>query len=71
MQSVFLYSPEEIFDNPLRLGLNKANVTAYIKAISGFCFYGRQIRKFSFAKVGSCELNKNHGSHLLSSGYES
>ena len=64
MQSVFLYSPEETFDIQLRLALSTANVTAYIEAISGFCFYGRQIRKFSFAKVGSCELNENYGNLL-------
>ena len=42
---MFLYSPEESFDIRLRLGLSKANVTAYIETISGFCFHGRQIRR--------------------------
>ena len=71
MQKVFLYSPEETFDIQLRLGLSKADVTAYIEAISGFCFYRRQIRKSNFAKVGSCKLNKNYESLLLISGYKS
>ena len=44
MQRVFSYSPEETFDIKLRLGLSKANVTAFIEAISGFCSNGRQIR---------------------------
>ena len=57
---MFLYSPKETFDILLGLGLSKANVTAYIEVISGFCFYGRQIRKFRFAKVGSWELNENY-----------
>ena len=29
-----------------------------------FVFKDAMIRKFSFAKVGSCELNENHGSLL-------
>ena len=64
MRSVYLNSSEETFDIRLGLGLSKANVTAYIKAIFEFGFYGRQVRKSSFAKVGSCELNENHGSLL-------
>ena len=70
MRNVSLTSPEETFDIRFRLGLSKANVTAYIDAISGLCFYGHQIRKSSFAKVGSCELNENYGAFLLSSEYE-
>ena len=64
MQSVFLYLPEETFDIWLGLGLSRANVTAYIETISGFCFYGHQIRKSSYAKVDSWELNKNYRSLL-------
>ena len=62
VRSVFLYLPEETFGIRLRLGLSKANVIAFIDAISGFRFYERVIRKSSFAKIGSCELNENHGS---------
>ena len=64
MRSVFLSSPEETSDIRFRLGQSKANITAYIETIFGFCFHGRQIKKFSFAKVGSCELNENYGSFL-------
>ena len=56
-KSVFLHSPEEILDILLRLGWARRISLAYIEAISGFRFYGRQIRKSGFAKVGSCELN--------------
>ena len=60
---MFLYLPEEAFDIQV-LGLTKANVTTYIEVISGFCFYGCQIRKSSFAKEGSWKLNENYGSLL-------
>ena len=67
---MFLYLPEETFDIRLRLSLSEANVTAHIEVISGFCFFGCQIRKFNFPKVGSSELNENYGAFLLSSGNE-
>ena len=46
------------------LGLSEKNANPYIEAISGFYFDKRrikrhQIKKSSFAKVGSCQLNKN------------
>ena len=61
---MFLYSPEETFDIWLHLELSKVSVAAYIEAISGFSFHGCLITKSSFAKVGSCKLNENHGSLL-------
>ena len=64
MRSLFLFSLEKTFVILFGLGLSKANVIAYVEAISGFCFYGRQIRKSSFAKVSSWKLNKNYGSLL-------